>query len=56
MRETLHPDDIGGLLSGAMSGMYREEVPPYPILIDLVNRANKATVAADPKTGACAQR
>jgi uncharacterized glyoxalase superfamily metalloenzyme YdcJ len=48
MTEPLHPADIRGLFSSAMSAMYRDEVPLYGTLIKLVRDVNAATLAADP--------
>ncbi|NIZ12565.1 VOC family protein [Phaeobacter sp. HF9A] len=48
MSEKMHPDDIRTLFSTAMSDMYREEVPQYGTLIDLVQDVNAATLAANP--------
>lgn len=42
-------DDIRSAFSAAMSVMYREEVPAYGTLMELVARVNDETLAADPK-------
>lgn len=44
----MHPDDIRTLFSRAMSDMYRQEVPQYGVLCDLVAQVNDATLAQDP--------
>jgi len=49
MTQFLHPDEIRTLFSGAMSDMYRTEVPQYGTLIDLVNDVNEETLAKDPE-------
>lgn len=41
--------DIRSAFSAAMSAMYREEVPAYGTLMELVGRVNDATLAAQPK-------
>lgn len=41
-------DAIRTLFSRAMSAMYKEEVPAYGTLLDLVREVNDATLAADP--------
>jgi uncharacterized glyoxalase superfamily metalloenzyme YdcJ len=48
LRATLPADVIRARFSAAMSAMYREEVPAYGTLIDLVAEVNAATLAADP--------
>ncbi|MEE3360350.1 MAG: VOC family protein [Pseudomonadota bacterium] len=48
MTDLMHPDDIRGLFSKAMSDMYRDEVPQYGDLIDLVRDVNDAVLAGDP--------
>ena len=48
MTDLMHPDDIRGLFSKAMSDMYRDEVPQYGHLIDLVRDVNDAVLARDP--------
>lgn len=42
------PDDIRSAFSAAMSAMYRDEVPAYGTLMELVADVNAATLAADP--------
>lgn len=45
MTETkVSSDFIRTLFARAMSAMYREEVPAYGTLIDLVSRVNEATL------------
>ncbi|BAI74339.1 hypothetical protein AZL_a08080 (plasmid) [Azospirillum sp. B510] len=44
----LSPDAIRSLFSGAMSEMYRTEVPAYQTLVELVSEVNAAVLAADP--------
>ncbi|WP_102227209.1 2-oxoadipate dioxygenase/decarboxylase HglS [Acidimangrovimonas sediminis] len=41
------PDHIRTLFSRAMSAMYRDEVPAYGTLLDLVREVNDATLSAD---------
>lgn len=41
------PDDLRAAFSSAMSAMYREEVPAYGTLMELVATVNAATLAAD---------
>jgi len=41
--------DIRSAFSAAMSAMYREEVPAYGTLMELVGRVNDETLAAQPK-------
>lgn len=48
MTEFMQPDAIRTLFSQAMSEMYREEVPQYGTLIELVRDVNDAALAADP--------
>ncbi|MBO9126233.1 MULTISPECIES: 2-oxoadipate dioxygenase/decarboxylase HglS [Rhizobium/Agrobacterium group] len=43
-----HPDDIRTRFSKAMSEMYRNEVPQYGTLMELVSDVNDATLANDP--------
>ncbi|NYZ61787.1 2-oxoadipate dioxygenase/decarboxylase HglS [Luteimonas deserti] len=42
------PDEIRHLFAQAMSRMYREEVPLYGALVELVAEVNAASLAADP--------
>ncbi len=42
-------DDIRSMFSAAMSAMYRNEVPAYGTLMELVAKVNDETLAADPK-------
>lgn len=42
------PDDIRSRFSAAMSAMYRDEVPLYGKLIDIVSGVNARTLAANP--------
>ena len=44
----LSPDEIRSALSAAMSRMYREEVPAYGTLMELVADVNAGVLAADP--------
>lgn len=44
----LPTDEIRTLFSAAMSAMYRDEVPQYGALIDLVRDVNEAALAEDP--------
>ena len=48
MTDLMHPDAIRGLFSKAMSDMYRDEVPQYGDLIDLVGDVNTSVLASDP--------
>lgn len=41
-------DDLRAAFSAAMSAMYRQEVPAYGTLVDLVETVNSETLAADP--------
>ncbi len=52
----LHPDEIRHLFAQAMSRMYRDEVPLYGDLMDLVAEVNAATLGADPALAARLQR
>ena len=52
----LSPDEIRSLFAQAMSHMYREEVPLYGALMELVSEVNAATLAADPSLSARLQR
>lgn len=45
----IDPDEIRTLFSSAMSEMYRNEVPQYGTLIDLVRDVNAETLEADPQ-------
>ena len=45
----MHPDDIRTLFSRAMSDLYREEVPQYGSLCDLVAQVNEAELARNPR-------
>jgi len=40
--------DIRSAFSAAMSAMYRDEVPAYGTLMELVGRVNDETLACDP--------
>lgn len=42
------PDEIRTRFSSAMSGMYRQEVPQYGTLLDLVAEVNAAALAREP--------
>lgn len=42
-------DEIRSMFSAAMSAMYRNEVPAYGTLMELVAKVNDETLAADPK-------
>ena len=42
------PDDIRARFSSAMSAMYRDEVPAYATLMELVAHVNEETLAAEP--------
>ena len=44
----LPADEIRTLFSQAMSAMYRQEVPQYGTLIELVRDVNEEVMAADP--------
>lgn len=44
----LSPDQIRARFSAALSAMYRDEVPAYGTLLDLVAQVNAATLAGDP--------
>lgn len=46
------PDDIRSAFSQAMSDMYRQEVPQYGDLLELVANINRETLAADPALAA----
>lgn len=48
MTAFLHPNDIRGLFSAAMSDMYRTEVPQYGTLIQLVRDVNARVLENDP--------
>jgi uncharacterized glyoxalase superfamily metalloenzyme YdcJ len=48
MAEIVHSDTIRTMFSSAMSDMYRNEVPQYGTLIELVNDVNEAVLAANP--------
>lgn len=48
MSAKLSPDDIRARFSSAMSAMYRDEVPAYGTLMELVARVNDETLAAEP--------
>ncbi|MGH1353590.1 MAG: 2-oxoadipate dioxygenase/decarboxylase HglS [Thalassovita sp.] len=48
MTNFMNSDSIRSLFSSAMSDMYREEVPQYGTLIDLVRTVNTETLAKDP--------
>ena len=48
MSSFMHSDQIRTLFSQAMSAMYRQEVPQYGTLLDLVADINRATLAKDP--------
>ena len=48
----VHPDTIRARFSRAMSRMYRDEVPAYGSLLDLVADVNDATLAGDPEEAA----
>ena len=52
----LHPDEIRHLFAQAMSRMYRDEVPLYGDLMDLVTEVNAATLGEDPALAARLQR
>lgn len=47
--EHADPDDIRALFSRAMSAMYRDEVPAYGTLMELVRDVNAAVLAAAPE-------
>ncbi|PVZ10452.1 MULTISPECIES: VOC family protein [unclassified Pseudomonas] len=44
-----HPDDIRARFSRAMSEMYKQEVPLYGTLLELVAQTNTAVLAANPE-------
>lgn len=48
LRATIPADAIRARFSAAMSAMYRDEVPAYGALMDLVAQVNAQTLAADP--------
>ncbi len=48
MTDLIHPDAIRGQFSKAMSDMYRDEVPQYGDLIDLVGDVNQSVLNNDP--------
>ena len=48
MTAFVHPDEVRARFSRAMSDMYREEVPQYGALIDLVASVNDQVLAAQP--------
>ncbi|TDK31574.1 2-oxoadipate dioxygenase/decarboxylase HglS [Luteimonas terrae] len=47
MTQHLSPDEIRSLFAQAMSRMYRDEVPLYGTLMELVAEVNAATLASD---------
>lgn len=47
--QSINPDEIRTLFSAAMSDMYRNEVPQYGTLIELVRDVNAASLEADPE-------
>lgn len=49
MTAKVSPDDIRARFSSAMSAMYRDEVPAYGTLMELVARVNDETLAAKPE-------
>lgn len=49
MTTKVAPDDIRARFSSAMSAMYRDEVPAYGTLMELVARVNAETLAAQPE-------
>ena len=52
----LPPDEIRHLFAQSMSRMYRDEVPLYGTLMELVSEVNAATLARDPSLAARLQR
>lgn len=46
--DRMQPDDIRAAFSLAMSAMYRDEVPAYGTLMELVARVNEDVLARDP--------
>jgi len=52
----LPPDEIRSLFAQAMSRMYRDEVPLYGTLMELVAEVNAATLANDPPLAARLER
>ena len=48
MTAKVSPDDIRARFSSAMSAMYRDEVPAYGTLMELVARVNDETLADEP--------
>ncbi|MFS8147406.1 VOC family protein [Rhizobium sp. BR 249] len=48
MQNLVSSDDIRSAFSAAMSAMYRQEVPAYDTLMELVARVNDEALAADP--------
>ncbi|NKK47184.1 2-oxoadipate dioxygenase/decarboxylase HglS [Rhizobium leguminosarum] len=49
MPEKVSASDIRASFSSAMSAMYREEVPAYGTLMELVARVNQQALASDPE-------
>jgi len=49
MSSFMHSDQIRALFSQSMSAMYRQEVPQYGTLLDLVADINRATLEQDPE-------
>ncbi|OLP46184.1 DUF1338 domain-containing protein [Rhizobium oryziradicis] len=49
MSNKISPDDIRARFSSAMSAMYRDEVPAYGTLMELVARINDETLAEQPQ-------
>ncbi|OWV72348.1 hypothetical protein ATY76_05815 [Rhizobium sp. R339] len=49
MQNHVSSDDIRSAFSAAMSAMYRQEVPAYGTLMELVARVNGEALAADPE-------
>lgn len=56
MTAFVHPDEVRARFSRAMSDMYREEVPQYGSLIDLVADVNTQVLQAQPQLAAAMQQ
>ena len=56
MTAFVHPDEVRARFSRAMSDMYREEVPQYGALIDLVADVNAQVLQAQPQLATAMQQ
>ena len=56
MTAFVHPDEVRSRFSRAMSDMYRQEVPQYGTLIDLVATVNAQVLQAQPQLAAAMQQ